>query len=80
MAVAVKGMVEDLGTGLKLHCGTAYALMDEWTGRMYALLEDGTQLAGFVDHRVEVIGEISDAYPAAECEVLEVEEVRGGGS
>ena len=78
MAVVAKGLVEDLGSGLKLHCGTAYALIDQKTGQvLYALLDSGTRLAGLVGRRVEVIGERSDAYPAAECEVLEVNEVRG---
>lgn len=81
MTVTAKGIKEDLVSGLKLHCGTAYALIDEKTGRvLYTLRESSTKLSGLVSRRVKVMGEKTDAYPAAECEILEVVEVRGGGS
>lgn len=77
MAVVVQGMVEDFGATLKLQCGTAYALTDEQTGLvLYALLGADSKLFGRVGEKVKVLGEESDAYPGAEYELLEVEQIR----
>lgn len=76
MSVEANGEVWDLGSGLKLQCGTPYALVDERTGEvLYALLGGGSKLEGLVGQVIQVVGEESDAYPEAECEILELAEV-----
>lgn len=83
MAIMIRGELWDLGSGLRLQCGTLYSLMNEQTGQIeYALLSsrstpkaDGKKLEGLVGRMVEVLGEENYDYPGAEVGGREVAEI-----